>query len=35
MKIIKVSDETHQRLEEIGKKNETFDDVVKRLLDKK
>jgi len=34
MKIIKVEDETHKRLEEFGNKNETFDDVIKRLLDK-
>ncbi len=32
--IIKLSDETHKRLEEFGKKKETFNDVIKRLLDK-
>ena len=34
MKIIKVEDKTHKRLEEFGKKNDTFDDIIKRLLDK-
>ena len=33
MKIIKVEEEIHERLEEFGKKNETFNDVIKRLLD--
>lgn len=34
MKIIKVEDETHKRLGEFGKKNETFDEIIGRLLDK-
>ena len=34
MKIIKVEDKTHKRLEEFGKKNETFDEIIIRLLDK-
>ena len=34
MKIIKVGDKTHKRLEEFGKKNETFDEIIIRLLDK-
>lgn len=33
MKIIKVEDKTHKRLGEFGNKNETFDDIIKRLLD--
>ena len=32
MKIIKVEDETHDKLMEYGKKKETFDDIIKRLL---
>jgi predicted CopG family antitoxin len=32
-KSIKISDETHKKLESIGKVKETFDDVIKRLLD--
>jgi len=32
-KIIKVSFETHQRLANFGKKSETFDEVIERLLD--
>ena len=33
MKIIKVGDETHKRLMRFGRKDETFDDLIKRLLD--
>lgn len=33
MKIIQISEETHERLMGIGKKGETFDEVIKRLLD--
>ena len=32
-KSINISDETHKKLESIGKVKETFDDVIKRLLD--
>jgi len=31
-KIIKISIETHTDLLEFGKKSETFDDLIKRLL---
>ena len=34
MKIIKVSEQTHDRLGKYGRKDETFDDIIKRLLDK-
>jgi len=34
MKIIKVEEETHKRLKEIGSKGETFDEIIKRLLDR-
>ena len=33
MKIIKISEETHKRLMEFGTKAETFEDIIKRLLD--
>ena len=33
MKIIKIEDETHKRLMKFGNKDETFEDVIKRLLD--
>ena len=32
-KSVKISDETHKKLQSIGKVKETFDDVIKRLLD--
>ena len=32
-KSIKISDETHKKLESLEKVKETFDDVIKRLLD--
>ena len=32
-KLIKILEETHSRLEEFGKKSETFDDVLNRILD--
>ena len=32
-KSIKISDETHKKLESLEKLRETFDDVIKRLLD--
>lgn len=31
-KIIKVSPETHQSLLKLGSKSETFDDIIKRLI---
>lgn len=33
MKIIKVTEETHKRLMEFGNKSETFEAIIKRLLD--
>jgi len=30
---IKLSDQAYERLTNIGKKNETYDDIVSRLLD--
>ena len=33
MKIIKLEDETHKRLMEIGKKGETFDKIINTLID--
>ena len=33
MKIIKVKDETHDKLMEYGKKKETFDEIINRLLE--
>lgn len=32
-KSVNISDETHKKLQSIGKVKETFDDVIKRLLD--
>jgi len=32
VKTIKVSNETHQKLSEIGKKGETYEDIIIRLL---
>jgi predicted CopG family antitoxin len=32
-KSVKISDETHKKLQSIGKVKETFEDVIKRLLD--
>jgi predicted CopG family antitoxin len=32
-KLIKVKDDTYERLTERGKMNETFDDVIRKLLD--
>ena len=32
MKIIKIEDKTHDKLMEWGKKKETFDDIINRLL---
>jgi predicted CopG family antitoxin len=33
-KAIKVKDDTYVRLSEIGKKNDTFDSIIRRLLEK-
>lgn len=33
MKTIKIKEETHKKLLEIGKKGETFDDVFNRLME--
>ncbi|HLN36100.1 MAG TPA: hypothetical protein VK250_12580 [Nitrososphaeraceae archaeon] len=32
-KLIKVKDDTYERLSDKGKKNETYDDVIRKLLD--
>ena len=32
-KAIKVKDDTYARLSEIGKKNDTYDDIIRRLLE--
>lgn len=34
LKTIKIKEETHKKLVEIGKKGETFSDIIKRLVDK-
>lgn len=31
-KTLKISEETHGRLKRLGRKGETFDDIIKRLL---
>lgn len=33
MKDIKINDKTHNRLSIYGRKNETFDQIINRLLD--
>jgi len=33
VKTIRLKDETYWELVEIGKKNETFDDIVRRLIE--
>ena len=30
---VKISRETHERLKRIGRKGDTFDDIIRRLLD--
>ena len=32
-KIIKIESETHKRLEDLGKKSETYDEIISRLID--
>jgi predicted CopG family antitoxin len=32
-KLIKIKDDTYDRLSERGKKNDTYDDIVRKLLD--
>jgi len=32
-KMIRVKDDTYNKLVEIGRKNETFDDIVRRLIE--
>jgi len=32
-KLIKVKDDTYERLSERGKKNDTYDDIIRKLLD--
>lgn len=31
-KTLKISEDTHRRLERVGRKGETFDEIIKRLL---
>ena len=31
-KTLKISEETHKRLKRLGRKGETFDDIIRRLL---
>ena len=33
-KLIKVKNDTYERLTNRGKKNETYDDIIRKLLDK-
>jgi len=33
MKIIKLKEETHGKLMELGKKKETFDEIINRLIE--
>lgn len=33
VKTLKISDETHKRLTKVGKFGDTFEDIIKRLLD--
>ena len=33
IKTIRLSEGTHKKLEEFGNKGETFEDIIKRLLD--
>lgn len=33
VKLIKVSNETHDRLTKRGQKNETYEDIIRKLLD--
>ena len=32
IKMVKLEDETHEKLTSLGKKNETYDDIINRLL---
>ncbi len=33
LKTLKIKEETHSRLAELGRKGESFDDILKRILD--
>ena len=33
LKTLKIKEKTHKRLVELGKKGETFDDVINRIID--
>jgi len=33
LKTLKIKEETHKRLVELGKKGESFDDVINRIID--
>ena len=35
IKTIKIKENTHKKLEDVGKKGETFDDIINRILDEK
>jgi hypothetical protein len=32
-KMIKINPDTHERLSKLGSKNDTFDDIIRRLLE--
>ena len=34
MKTVKISEETHAKLKQLGKKGDTFNDIIERLIDK-
>ena len=33
IKTLKIQEETHKMLEDLGKKNESFDQIIKRLIE--
>jgi len=33
MKTIKVTNDTHEKLQDLGKKGDTFNDIIKRLIE--
>ena len=33
LKTLKIKEKTHKRLTDLGKKGETFDDVINRIID--
>lgn len=34
VKTLKISEETHHALTQLGRKGETFDEIIRRLIDK-